>query len=472
MPAEPPDPAPAAPPGDDAERLAAFVDQMADLAAGHTGRRAPVAGDGSLLDGIATGLNMLADELAERRSREAEYQRRILHAARLSAVGQLAAGVAHEVNNPAAFLLANLTVMQGHARELAALPARLRAALSGGDARAALDRVLHETGAESLAREVEEMADDNVAGVQRIASIVRALLGFSQISADRTGPTRLDLVADEACTLLSREVSSRARLVKRLQPVPAVAADHAKLVQVATSLLLNAAQALPEGAPADHEVEVATVSAPGHVLLRVRDTGPGIPPEIQGRIFDPFFSSRPRGRGTGLGLSIAAEIVRAHAGEIRFRTTPGAGTTFEVLLPLDTGLAREPRAAGGAARRPRVLLVDDEPSLLSAYRRLLGEALDVTTAAGGREALALLDADPHWDAVICDLIMPDLDGQEVLEAIHARHPDLARRVAFCTAGAFTPRSAAFAASMEGRILAKPLDREELIDLVHRLASGG
>ncbi|HET6411210.1 MAG TPA: ATP-binding protein [Anaeromyxobacter sp.] len=453
------------------DRLAECMEIIIALAAGEAPTRAIIVGDGSILDGIGTGLNMMADEIAERRAKEQEYQRRLIEAERLAAIGQLAAGVAHEINNPAGFLLSNLTVAQQYAERLAAVLERVRGALGKHPAaRGDAEKELREGEADTVLEDLGRICLENLEGIRRIAAISRTLLGFSGVHSDQIAKVRLDRVAEEACTVVGAEIRRRSRLTRRLEPVPAIAADHGKLVQVATNLLLNAAQAIPEGAPQEHEVLVSTALERSKVVLRVRDTGCGIPVEVQSRVFEPFFTTKPRGVGTGLGLPISAEIVRLHGGEIRFSSVPGQGSTFEVVLPEETGLesleARpSPKSAPPLERRLRVLMVDDEPALLAAYERILGSGYDLTVAAGGREAIEALDRRQDWDAIICDLLMPGTDGQKVLSHVRSRYPALAERMAFCTGGAVRPLENA----EEIPVLAKPLEREELERNIRRLS---
>ena len=447
-----------APAGDEG-RLAEFMEALVAIASGDTSARVSIAGDGSLLDGIATGLNMLADELAERAARDLGYQRRLLHVERLAAIGQLAAGLAHEINNPAAVLAANQATLRGHARQLAEFVARAGAA--DPDHRIA-----------AMVADLREMAEESQDGVRRITAVSRALLDFAQVEAGRVEETRLDLVAEEACALVAREVGTRAQLVKRLEPMPPLAGDRAKLVQVVTNLLVNAARATPEGDVGGHQIVIATAVEGDLAVLRVCDHGRPMPPGLEERVFEPFFTPHPRGSATGLGLYLAHQVAFGHGGELRCSSSPEAGTTFEVRLPLQTGLAITARTAPAAPApraRPRILLVDDEPTLLAAYRRLLAPEFDVEVARGGQEALALLDRDAAFDAVVCDVMMPEVDGPAVLAHLERHHPELARRTAFCTAGAFTPRSLAFVEAHADRVLAKPLSPESLAQFVARVA---
>ncbi len=447
------------PSASDGARLAEFMDVVVALASGDAAARVSIAGDGSILDGIATGLNLLADELAERAARDQALQRRLLQVERLAAVGQLSAGLAHEINNPAAFLAANLATMRGHARVLADHVA------SGRRPDPHLAQVV---------QEVREIADENLEGVRRISALARSLLDFARVEAGRVEPTCLHEVAEEAAQLVGAEVASRARLVRRLGPVPPLAGDRAKLVQLATNLLMNAVQALPEGDPAAQEVVLETGVRDGQGVLRVVDRGEPIPPDLEARAFEPFSTAHPRARATGLGLYLAHEIVRGHGGALRCAST-AEGTAFEALVPLATGLALTARAEPEpppAPGRPRVLLVDDEPALLAAYRRLLADRFEVVVAGGGRQALELLEADQAFDAIVSDVMMPDVDGPALWRHLETRHPALAARTAFCTAGAFTPRAIAFLEGMAGRVLPKPVEPEALAAFVARAVRRG
>jgi CheY-like chemotaxis protein len=245
-----------------------------------------------------------------------------------------------------------------------------------------------------------------------------------------------------------------------------------RLVQVFVNLLLNAAQAVEEGAPERNEIRVATRrDSAGRVVVEVADTGRGIPAEIRDRLFDPFFTTRPVGQGTGLGLSIAQGIVASLGGEITFDSTPGKGSRFFVTLP---AMAEEevhalPPPPPPVSTRPRVLVVDDEPLVGSALKRGLGRDLDVTFLTDPRVALQQLAAGQHWDAVLCDLMMPGMSGMEFHQEIQKLAPELARRALFLTGGAFTPAAQRFADELPDRVLLKPVDLERLRALLHQHA---
>jgi signal transduction histidine kinase len=466
---------PDAPPGGEVQLLDAVMEVIVGIASKDFSKRAPLAGDGSMLDGIAAGLNMLAEEMALQQAREAELQRSLLRAERLAAIGQLAAGVAHEINNPAAFIMSNLGVLGESAATLTDVFERLRAVSAGAASveGAAVRDILDTVRPETLLAEVRDMVSENTAGMERIVGIVRQLKSFAHPGNDGVEWVDLNDVVLDACKLMRKQIDYRARLIQSLGEPPRLQGDRGKLVQVVTNLLANAVQALPEGAAERNEIEVTTGVEGEWLVIWVRDTGAGIPPEVQSRLFEPFFTTKPRDHGSGLGLSISAEIVSKHGGEITFTTEQGRGTCFRVMLPRHTGLEPVSRpqqqvAVPPPSRRLRLLLIDDEPMLLSSYKRTLGKHFAVTTALGGREGLACIEGQPDWDVILCDLMMPDLDGPAVYEQVRTRFPGLEKRFLFCSGGAFTPRCRDFADSMPERVLGKLLTVAELEAAVSRL----
>lgn len=435
----------------DEARLAEIVDVVVAIASNDFSRRASVGDGEHLLDGLATGLNMLAEEVGQQVAREEAFQRRLLHTERLAAIGQLAAGVAHEVNNPAAYVLTNLL---------------------------ALDTLLAGLEAEAPApwaarlREARDLVREDIGGVERVVAIVRDLRNFSRLESHQLDAVDLGDVVEDACKLVRAELAYRARLVVHRIPNLPVTAERTKLTQVLTNLLMNAAQAIPEGAPEHNEVGVTTLERDGSAVVVVRDTGAGMPPAVQARVFEPFFTTKPRGQGTGLGLAISADIARQHGGELRLVRSSASGTVFELSLPLGPVIPAPPAGAvprlPAPAQRARVLLVDDEPLLLAALQRVLGVHYDVVVANGGRPALEILERDDRWDVILCDLMMPDLDGAAVFEWLQAHRPALVERTLFCSGGAFTPRGFEFAELIGDRLLQKPIAPPELREAIERV----
>lgn len=440
----------------DEERLNDVLETLVALAAGDFERRARV-GDGSLLlDGIATGLNMLGEELIRRRAFDETMHARARESERLALVGQLAASVAHEINNPAAFVLANL--------------ARLSEGLPREDATPVASRRL-------TWPEAEALLEDCIAGVERIAAIVGGLKGIAR--RDVGPPVLVDLTAvvDDAAKMVDRYVRQRARFLVARHPLPAVLGDYGQLVQVFTNLLANAAESIPEDASDRHRVEVRASVDGGSVVVSVHDTGVGIADSDRERIFEAFFSTKPRGVGTGLGLTTSLEIVQAHGGTLDLESVPGRGSTFRVRLPVavtpnvasspipvETSNGTRPGLDRGPDGLPlRLLIVDDEEPLLLAYQRLYGSRYMVTVAVGGRQAQEIVERDQAWDAILCDLMMPECDGPEFCRWLEARFPETARRLILCSGGVFTSRASAFLAQFDGPLLNKPFRRAELVD---------
>ncbi|MFL5273151.1 MAG: ATP-binding protein, partial [Anaeromyxobacteraceae bacterium] len=371
---------------------------------------------------------------------------RMMEMDRMIAVGTLAMGVAHEINNPLAYVIGNL---QWASDALAASPA----AAPGGP----LEEVRNALG------EASEGAD-------RVRRIVRDLKALARADATTREPVELAPVVEAAISISWSEIHHRARLVRDLGPTPPALAIEGKVAQVLVNLLVNAAQAIPEGHPESNEVRVRTFVEGDRVGIEVSDTGTGIAPEHLPRLFDPFFTTKPPGQGTGLGLSICRTTVEGLGGAMTVESEPGRGARFRVLLPA----ARPAGAAGtdGVARpaRSRVLLVDDEPMVLSALRRLLSREHEVSIATGGREALDRLRSGSRYDVVLCDMMMPDLSGIDLHRAVSELDAAQASRIVFMTGGAFTPDASAFLDRVPNPRVGKPFDHAEIAAAVRAVRS--
>ncbi len=399
----------------------------------------------------------------------------MLHNNKLVALGQVAAGVAHEVNNPASYVLMNLdevgAVLERGESAFKALRTSLLAWLDG-DQRDRAEECLASFPVHRVFREGRDLVTECVDGVQRITSLVKDLRGFARIDESDVALLGLNDVVITACKIVGPHVRQRAHLKTQLESSRTIAADRRRLVQVVTNLLVNAGQALEEGYADEQVIEVVTRDDADAVVLRVRDTGPGIAPELIERIFEPFFTTK-RERGTGLGLSLCSDIVRQHAGSVGVFSTPGQGATFEVRLPFDTGLV--PAKPGGPqgeepvlARAARVLVIDDEPQLVRAYRRILGRHHQVTVATGGAAGLALIEKNPNFDAIVCDLTMPDVDGVRIYRSLDRIAPHLKERIIFSSGGAFTRRAEELLSTISNPFLEKPVDPTELLDTIERV----
>jgi signal transduction histidine kinase len=389
-----------------------------------------------------------------------ELQRRLAHADRLAAVGQLAAGVAHEVANPASLVLANTELL---ADLLTALQAPRGTASGAG------------LNPDFAISECVRMVEQNREALGRIRSVVRDLQGYARLHRAEVTEVRLHELVERTCNLVNASLRHRATLVRDLQPVPPIAADPSKLEQVITNLLLNASQAVESSERAEGRIRVSTRVEDAGIRVTVEDDGCGMSPELCDRIFEPFFTTKQPERGTGLGLAIAAEITRQHHGEITCTSELGHGTRFDVLLPMDTGLrlaTTRPSAPPRERRRARLLLVDDEVAVADVHAELLGEHHNVVVAHGGREACALLDEDHAFDAIICDLMMPEVDGVDVYEHARRLDPGLSQRIILCSGGLVTERSRDFAASIDNPLLYKPVSAGDLLKAIDRMLGAG
>ena len=395
--------------------------------------------------------------------REREIGR--LQSEKLASIGMLAAGVAHEINNPAAFVLANIEALTGHMR---LIEDKLRDLPDADQSRVGLSNLLFE--ASAILQESKE-------GMARIQRIVRDLGSFSHADEDVNVPISVNAAVESALTMLRNELKYRARVEQDLRATRPVLASAPRLGQVFLNLISNAVQALEEANVKRNLVRVRSFDDGDHVVVEVSDNGPGIAPDAAPRIFESFFTTKPRGIGTGLGLPISLGIVRSLGGEIKVDSRPGQGATFRVRIPA-TAVAPASRPAvpdttpSRVFMRRRILAVDDEALLLKAYRRMLGEAHDLVIALGGHEALGVLEKDTAFDVVLCDLQMPEMSGMELHAAVGERYPALASRFVFVTGGAFSGDARRFLEESVPAVIQKPFSVDDLLGLIDTIASGG
>jgi CheY-like chemotaxis protein/two-component sensor histidine kinase len=322
-------------------------------------------------------------------------------------------------------------------------------------------------------REVVQALDEAGHGADRVKHIVKDLKTFSR-GGDAVSRIDLRPVLESSLAMANNEVRHRARLRKELGEVPGVMASEARLGQVFLNLVVNAAQAIREGAADHNEIAVRTFTdACGRAVVEVQDSGCGISPEHLKCIFDPFFTTKPVGEGTGLGLSICHSIVSSMGGEIQVQSAPGQGACFRVVLPA----ASEPRAEAPPAAlsapgpRGRILVVDDEPLVAKGLVRLLSAEHHAEAVTSARVALARLQAGEHFDLVFFDVMMPEMGGRDFWEALGSSAPALQRRVVFITGGAFTPEARSFLDQVKDRVVSKPFDPKEIHAMVRgRLAA--
>lgn len=449
--------------GHDATRVALFPLQVDGQDVGLVGLASAPGYPSCGLEALAPLLQGCADLIVAFEERDERHRLRaqMAQTERLASVGALAAGMAHEVNNPLAYVLLNLEAVQRQARELR----RLLGTLEGPPATALL-------GPDGTLERLAQRAGDATEGAVRVRGIVRDLMAFSRVTEDQVGPVDLNGAVRVALKMAHHEIKYRARLITDFGELPATRGHDGRLSQVFLNLLLNAARAIEEGDPEHNEVRVATAHRAGHLHIVVEDTGRGIDPAHLPRLFEPFFSTRSEGAGSGLGLSICHKVVRDHGGRILVESQPGQGCRFEVVLPVVASRTSSvPPATRAEAvptvERARMLLVDDEPMVRRILAQVLAESFEVEVAEGREEACRRL-ADDTFDVVLCDMMMLDGTGVDVHAWVQKHRPALAARMLFMTGGTFTPRARAFLAA-EGRPhLMKPFTLSQVDEAVRRL----
>jgi len=396
--------------------------------------------DGSFTTNRSDELGVLAHTLQDMKERLQSSYDRLLQSEKMALIGQVVAGIAHELNNP-------LTIIIGHTEMML---------LKGVDDqhRQPLTRI-HD-------------------GAERASKIVKNLLTFAR----KKPPERL---LSDTNKLIAKTLELRAyelkvnniELITDLAPdLPSIMCDPHQLQQVLLNLIVNAEQAMLE-ANGKGRLTIRTRANNGSILIVVDDNGPGISMDNLRRVFDPFFTTKPVGKGTGLGLAICQGIVAEHGGKLRVDSTPGFGATFTVELPIAHRSHEKPVSSAVASvqkvDRPRtVLIVDDETHMRDLLADILrADGHGVFTAATGQEALDLI-SNNSFDMVITDMKMPDLDGAAFHKELKARNSPLASRVLFVTGDLMNPPTLRFLENCGNPWIAKPFEVSVIRDTVRRI----
>jgi PAS domain S-box-containing protein len=381
-------------------------------------------------------------------ARQIERQREALRQSeKLTAMGSLLAGVAHELNNPLAIVMGRASLLEEKCEDHAELKAD--------------------------AARIREAAE-------RCGRIVRTFLDMARNRPSRRSAVSLNEMARAAAEMLlygyqTHDIELDLALADGLPPVHA---DADQIGQVVMNLLVNAQQALA-GFDGARRVGVETGVRPAGaereaaVWLRVQDNGPGITPDSRSRLFEPFFTTKAEGAGTGLGLAVSRSLARDHGGDVVLEpVTSGAGASFLLTLPLvaaePTSTPRVSAPEPASAAQARLLVVDDEADLAALMRDMLESAgYDVATAESGAVALELLDT-ARFDGIVSDLRMPDMDGAGLWREVSARHPELAARMLFVTGDTLSPDARQFLKASKGLSLDKPFSKADLLGRVAAL----
>jgi two-component system NtrC family sensor kinase len=396
------------------------------------------------IDVLRTAAALIAGAI-ERQQSEAEIarQREALHQSeKLTALGSLLAGVAHELNNPLSVVVGQSLLLEEAARDTA---------FSG------------------RAQKIRYAAE-------RCSKIVRTFLSLARRREPEPRPVQLNAILGMAVDLLGYQLRTSG-IELTLDPgaaLPTLMADADQLHQVVTNLIVNAEQALADR-PAPRRLKLSTRFDKARQALRlvVADNGPGIGPEIRSRIFDPFFTTKPAGQGTGIGLSLCMTIVATHRGSITSSETPGGGATFTVELPLAGLPAPKPAVLAEATGREvepgrRILVVDDELEIAETLAEILTDlGYRVEMVAQGEAALNQLKAGP-FDLILSDLKMPVLDGPGLYAALASDHPAMTGKIAFLTGDTLSQRQGEFLAETGAACLEKPFTPDDVRRFVGHL----
>lgn len=391
-------------------------------------------------------LERVNNELVYEMNQRTEMQARMVRSERAASMGSLAAGLAHEINNPLTYVIGNLELLQGYLADGkgATPPAR--------------------------SQESQAMISEAIEGSYRVASLVRDLKTFSHVSDEETEPINLARIIDRAKKMTSNEIRHRAELEIDCPESIEVLGNQGRILQIVINLLTNAAHAIAPGFSDSNAIRVAVRERESRVLLEVADTGSGIDPELADRIFEPFVTSKAVGFGMGMGLSITRNILRSMGGTIDVKYTSPEGTTFVVTFEPFVAEAEDSSRASPAVRLRsesdailKILIIDDEELVLRFLSSSLGHH-DVSVESDGRMAIQRIRGG-DFDIILCDLMMPAMTGMEIFSELQREVPEATDRVIFMTGGVFVEEAEEFLGEMSGCWIEKPIDTIELETLI-------
>ncbi len=386
--------------------------------------------------GVVTSVvTTLQDQTEGKRLEEEreELRARLFRYDRLATVGTLAAGVGHEINNPLNVVSASLHYLDDELAAESGLP-----------------------GVESA--RLRDSVTEAQAASKRIAGIVAGLRSYSDEDSQVRELTICDCIG-LARRMTRNELSQVADLRVDVPPKLSVYADESRLVQVLINLIVNAAASFSNREKSHNHILLrAYPKEGGQVTIEVKDNGSGIPQEIQASIFDPFFSTRNGSQSGGIGLSVSKSILSQMGGQIEFESVEGSGSSFRIHLPNGSPSEVVPSRISQVSRlKPKLLLIDDEPSACRALSRVFAKDFEVVSESVSNLALQRLSSGEEFDAIICDIVMPDLSGPELYDLAVRDNPDVGERFIFVTGGAIYPELEVFLARTERPVFNKPLD---------------
>jgi signal transduction histidine kinase/CheY-like chemotaxis protein len=424
-------------------------------------------------------------ELRARQRREAENRRvEAAHAEKLTALGAVVAGVAHEVNNPLTSVILFVDTLRSmvdpllHGQEEVFRLAQ-RGTFATADEVARLAETM-QTGA--AASEMYKTIEDVTNSLSTVQATVKDLRIFARAQDDeREDVVFLPDLVEHVLRIAGAHLKNAASVEQDYgADLPLLRLPRSRIAQVLTNLLINAGQAIAETRRAAHRVRISTRCDDEAIAISVSDTGPGIPSEIVERIFDPFFTTkRPEGSsgGTGLGLSISRSILHQLGGDLVVESVHGEGATFIAILPIEgRRVAAVPQkrpqrnAVPAAPKRASVLVIDDDETILRTIATALRGQFHVLLASEGQEAIDLLVSGSKPDALLCDVSMPVVDGPQFYEWLVLHQPALVDRTVFMSANVDGEVASSFAHHLGKPLLEKPMTRDHLISVLGRVAA--
>ncbi|MES2216954.1 MAG: response regulator [Pseudomonadota bacterium] len=366
-----------------------------------------------------------------------------LLADKLATVGVLAAGIIHEINNPMTWILNNLDYLRMKVKLLKA----------------------GEEDPVELLPKLEEVISETRQGAERITEIVRELKGFGRIDDEDVTLFNVHDTLNFAINMAQPQYKNHARLEAEFaDDLPQVFLSNNQLQQVFLNLILNASQAMDMDNINSNLIKIKTRVQKNRIRIDIIDTGKGIEPHDLAKIFEPFFTTKPAGIGTGIGLSICYDIIHSLGGEIKVESIVGKGSTFSVYLPYQLTIAPSTDVIG-SFKHKKILVIDDEPMILSAIKQALEQYHEVTTC-NARSALKLLTkADNNFEVIVTDIHMPDVNGMDLYQFVDRNNHNLIKHMIFMTANRDSPKTKEFLKSVNNPCLEKPFTPDQLLQVI-------
>jgi len=377
---------------------------------------------------------------------DSDLQAKLQLSDRMAAIGVLALGVAHEINNPLAYVLGNLSAIEDESEKFA-----------------------HHMSPET-SDEFAELITDALHGARRVATIVKDLSSIA-----RTEETNMEAdvpaALDSSIRIAQPHLTHNSQLIVEIADVQPAACNQARLSQIFLNLIINAAQSLEENKKNSITIRCKEEAFPPRIVVEIEDTGSGMNADTQRRLFEPFYTTKAVGQGTGLGLYFCMNEIEKVGGELSFTSEEGVGTCFTIRLPLFASKGKRAATSPKAhtSRGLQILVIDDDPMVCKALERLL-RGNETTVVSDANQGLALL-IDEHFDVIFCDMMMPGMTGDLLYAKAAAALPGVGEKFIFITGGAFTPETEQFLDSVPGQVVLKPFGRNSLQAALQRRSLG-